>query len=195
MEKLYYRLSADEFHAYIKAGDSDQSAFARHSYYLEKLECYFVEKEWLDKQIVPPVDESNISMTSFQYQGKEIQLSSRYVGKDFAIFDSERPRPHHMVTIQIDGKRHTFDFWSGLNDYRDNTKMSDMDMLSAFEMFLGDVTAADQSIAGFQQEFGYDNIKECIDVYNQCLAELNAWRQFWIDPYQLRDWLITTYDL
>ena len=81
-------------------------------------------------------------------------------------------------------------------DYRNDVdSMTEKNCIEAFEMFISDCISANQSIDDFQSEFGYENVSECIRIYNACKESLEAWKNFFIDPYDLDNWLRDTYDL
>ena len=101
---------------------------------------------------------------------------------------------HHKVTISVGEKKHTFDYWSGPAHYKTTTVMTEGAMIDAFNNFLMDCTLGDQSIDDFQSELGYENVSECIRAYNACQKELEAWKKFFIDPYELENWLHDKYD-
>lgn len=65
-----------------------------------------------------------------------------------------------------------FDFYMG-----DGTvfKMSDTEVLEAFENFVSECTYADMDIDEFQSEFGYEKASELLSVYNAIKEERKSW--------------------
>lgn len=197
MANLYLKLGWPEYQDYQQYDDFDE-----HACYSPENECYFIEQDWLiskdkksDKKGFGPV-------TTLQYKDYEIKLSSRFVGYDLPEWEKKNSNkhPHHLVKIEIGYHSHVFDFWGSVVDYRSDVDiMTEKDRIEAFEMFLSDCISADQNetIDDFCSEFGYDssNISECIRVYEACKKELEAWKNFFINPYDLDNWLRDTYDL
>lgn len=189
MANIYVKLGWPEYQHYQQFDDFDE-----HSHYCPEDEVYFIEQQWLIEQDARETAKPDAS-TSLEYNGKTIELSSRYVGIDKPSWNKKDRCHHHIVTFKIDFKSHSFDFWSGMGLYQDTTVMSDKGMIKAFENFLSDCIAANQSIDDFQSEFGYENVSDCIRTYNACKEELEAWKNFFIDSYDLDNWLRETYDL
>ena len=190
MVKLYFKLEWPEYQTYQQYEDFDE-----HAEYCAETNCYFIERDWLiEKEQQTSKELSPDSTTTIEYNGKEIELSSNYFGMACPPWD-KKPHHHHLVTIKIGCTKHSFDYWSGPMHYKDTTVMSKKEMIEAFESFLSDAIAANQSIDDFQSEFGYENVSECIRVYNSCKEELEAWKNFFIDPYDLANWLRDEYDL
>lgn len=189
MENIYVKLGWPEYQAYQQFDDFDE-----HAHYCAEDDICFIEQQWLMERDAKESAKPDAS-TSFKYNDMTIELSSRYVGTDAPAWDSKRQHHHHIVTVKIGRKSHSFDFWSGMGCYRNTTNMSEKDMIEAFESFLSECIAADQSIDDFQSEYGYEKASECIRVYNACKESLEAWKDFFIDPYDLDNWLRVTYDV
>ena len=190
MTNIYVKLGWPEYQTYQQFDGFDE-----HSHYCPQDEVYFIEQQWLVEQDDKAVKKPDTS-TTVEYKGIMIKLSSRYVGMGLPFWDKNgQPTHHHEVTININCRKHTFDFWSGIAHYQDTTMMTDMEMIEAFDSFLSDCISADQSIDDFQSEFGYENVSDCIRTYNACKRELEAWKNFFIDPYDLENWLRAAYDL
>lgn len=101
---------------------------------------------------------------------------------------------HHKVTVKTERASHTFDFW---NNDRNGHRMTAKNLIEAFEMFLSDGISYDNSrdINDFQSEFGYEKISECLGAYNGCKEAFEAWKNFFIDPYDLDNWIREEYDI
>ena len=189
MENLYVKLGWPEYQAYQQINDFDE-----HSHYCSDDDVFFIEQDWLCEQEVVNIEQD--ASTTIDYNGTAIELSSCYVGKHQPFWEKDgQPMHHHRVTIKIGEKKHTFDFWGGLAHYKTTTVMTDQAMIDALYSFILDCTLADQSIDDFQSELGYKNVSECIRVYNACKEELEAWKQFFINPYELESWLREVYNL
>lgn len=190
MANIYVKLGWPEYQAYQQFDDFDE-----HSHYCPDDEIYFIEQQWLMEHD-DRADEQPDSSTTIEYKDRTIELSSRYVGMDVPSWEKNgKPIHHHRVTIKVGYRKHTFDYWSGIANYRDTTVMSELEMIEAFDSFLSDCISANQSIDDFQNEFGYENVSECIRTYNACKEELEAWKNFFIDPNDLDNWLRETYDI
>lgn len=193
MANLYLKLGWPAYQAYQQYDDFDE-----HACYSPENECYFIEQEWLIEKSKKSNGDNFGQVTKLQYKDYEIKLSSRFVGYDLPEWEKKKSdkHPHHLVKIEIGCNSHTFDYWGSVMDYyNDVDSMTEKDCIEAFEMFLSDCISANQSVDDFQSEFGYENVSECIRVYNACKKELEAWKNFFIDPYDLDNWLRDTYDL
>ena len=128
--------------------------------------------------------------TTINYNGTEITLSSEHVGTAYP-WGTEYVKQQHEVSVWIDYAHVEFNFYC--NDY----ELGEDGLREAFYYFLSDGIAYVNSrdIDDFQSEFGYKNVSECIRVYKACKDELEAWKNFFIDPYDLDNWLRETYDL
>lgn len=185
MKNLYVKLEWPEYQAYQQLQDFDE-----HSHYCSDDDVMFIEQDWINEQDVQD------SSTTIDYNGTDIELSSRYVGKDSPPWETDNdPIHHHKVSVKIGSKKHTFDYWSGLAHYKSSTVMSDIAMIEAFDFFLTDCTMADQSIDDFQSELGFQKASECIRTYNACKESLEAWKQFYIDPQEIENWIREKYNL
>lgn len=191
MASLYLKLGWPEYQEYQQYDDFDE-----HACYSPENECYFIEQDWLLKRDAEDNSASDATIEIY-YKEKTIEISSIYVGLGSPSWDKKgkTDHHHHKVTFKIGCKEHTFDYWSGLLCYKGSTVMTDNDMIAAFEDFISECISADQSIDDFQSEFGYENVSECIRIYNACKESLEAWKNFFIDPYDLDNWLRDTYDL
>ena len=197
MASIYLKLGWPEYQEYQQYDDFDE-----HACYSPENECYFIEQEWLIEKSKKSNGDNFGQVTKLQYKDYEIKLSSRFVGYDLPEWEKKNSNkhPHHLVKIEIGYHSHVFDFWGSVMDYRNDVdSMTEKDRIEAFEMFISDCVSVDQNktIDEFCSEFGYDssNISECIRVYEACKKELEAWKNFFIDPYDLDNWLRDTYDL
>lgn len=132
--------------------------------------------------------------TTINYNGTAIRLSSRFVGEDYPTWSKECKKMHHKITVKTDSASHTFDFW---NNDRHGHKMLAKDLVEAFEFFLSDgiAYANSRDIDDFASEFGYTKVSECLKAYNGCKEACEAWKNFYIDPYDLDNWLREKYDI
>lgn len=190
MANIYVKLGWPEYQAYQQFDGFDE-----HSHYCPEDEVYFIEQDWLMEQDGHNEEQPDTTLV-IDYKDGQIELSSRYIGMDVPFWaKNKKPIHHHKVTIKIGYHKHTFDYWSGLGHYQYSTTMTDQAMIEAFDSFLSDCISANQSIDDFQSEFGYENVSDCIRTYKACKEELEAWKNFFIDPYDLDNWLRETYDL
>lgn len=51
------------------------------------------------------------------------------------------------------------------------------------------------SIDDFNSELCYEKVSECIRAYNGCVRQLNEFKDMFIDPYELGDYLREKYGL
>ena len=80
---------------------------------------------------------------------------------------------HYRVTIRVNGKRHTFDFWGS---YADMTQGKPAELRAALSCFASDAMAFDNTrdVDDFSAEFGYTKPSEAIRAYNGCKAARKA---------------------
>ena len=189
MAKTYMKLEWPEYQHYQQF-----DGFDGHACFCAEDNCYFIETDWMMQQENDDAKKEREpdAVAYVKYKGKEIKLSSRFVGLDYPDWSKKDKRQHQKITIEVDYKKHSFDYWRGLS-YPE--QMKEKELIEAFECFLSDCISGDQTIDDFQSEFGYENVSECIRVYNACKAELEAWKNFFIDPYDLDNWLRDRYDL
>lgn len=193
MASLYLKLGWPEYQEYQQYDDFDE-----HACYSPENECYFIEQDWLINKGKENNGASLDPITTLHYKDYEIKLSSRFVGYGLPDWEKKKSNkhPHFLVKFEIGCNSHTFDYWGSVMDYRnDIDSMTEKNCIEAFEMFIFDCVSANQSIDDFQSEFGYENVSECIKIYNACKESLEAWKNFFIDPYDLDNWLRDTYDL
>lgn len=197
MASLYLKLGWPEYQEYQQYDDFDE-----HACYSPENECYFIEQDWLINKGKENNGASFDPITTLHYKDYEIKLSSRFVGYGLPDWEKKKSdkHPHFLVKVENGRHSHTFDYWGSVMDYHNDVdSMTEKNCIEAFEMFISDCISADQNetIDEFCQEFGYDssNISECIRVYEACKKEMEAWKNFFIDPYELDDWLRETYDL
>lgn len=108
-----------------------------------------------------------MSRTTFQ----GYTISAEYTGSKQAPFSTDNWN-HHRVTVSKGGRRTTFDFWASIANPEIRSRS---DLLGAFDCFLSDACAGQQSFDEFCSEFGYDNDsrraeqthKACIRSYDK----------------------------
>lgn len=76
-------------------------------------------------------------------------------GKKEANWNDKQSRSHcyHEITVSKKGRQIEFDFWSSLVHPKITTKQ---DCIAAFECFLNDAIAGENTFEEFCGEFGYD---------------------------------------
>lgn len=130
--------------------------------------------------------------TKIEWQGKTIEVSSRYIGFDKPACGG-RFRHHYKVTIAVQyagGQRaYISDYWQSEKKIRTN------DLRSALECYCSDATSGDMSVQDFSEEFGYKDTEQCFRVYNACKEALENFRHLGIDPYELGNYLREKYDI
>lgn len=133
--------------------------------------------------------------TTIIYNGTEIRISSKKVGTA-KPWGEKWEKQHHKVTVTTDKKSVTFDF------YCNDNRLKKQDLISAFECFLSDGIAYKnaEDILDFANEFGYEtnsreNRERLRNTWNACKESWEEWQGFYIDPYDLANWLRDTYEI
>ena len=124
--------------------------------------------------------------TKIEWNGKTIEVSSRYVGYDTPFCGGYRK--HHFkvtVAVQYEGGQRGYisDYW------QPEKKIRPYDLRCALECYCSDATSADMSVQDFSEEFGYKNTEKCFRVYNACREALVNFKHMGIDPYELGNYL------
>ena len=192
MANLYLKLGWPEYQEYQQYDDFDE-----HACYSPENECYFIEQDWLISKGKENDEESFDLVATLHYEKYEIKLSSHFVGYGLPEWEKSGSykHPHFFIKIEIGRQSHIFDFWGSVMDYQNNVgHLTEKSCIEAFEMFLSDCISADQGLDDFCSEFGYSAI-EGVRLYEACKKELEAWKNFYINPYDLANWLRDTYDL
>lgn len=133
--------------------------------------------------------------TTINYNGTEIRISSENVGTANP-WDGKYEKQHHVVTISTDVKTTSFDY------YCNDAELDELELVNAFECFLSDGISYDnaEDILDFANEFGYsvnsrEDRQRLRDVFNGCKEEWEKFQGFYINPYDLSNWLRDTYNI
>jgi len=133
--------------------------------------------------------------TTLNFNGTEIKITSKYQGTAKPWGDKYE-KMHHKVTVTTEKSSTTFDF------YCNEKKLKAQDLRCAFECFLSDGIAYKNSedILDFANEFGYttttrEDRTRLRNVYNACKESWEKWVDFYIDPYDLSNWLREKYEI
>jgi hypothetical protein len=127
--------------------------------------------------------------TKIEWNGKTIQVSSRHIGIDTPAWGGGHKRHHFKITIECNGRKFTEDYW------QPDEKMKVGDLRQVLETMCMDATYGDMSIEDFNSELCYEKVSECIRAYNGCVRQLNEFKDMFIDPYELGDYLREKYGL
>ena len=134
-------------------------------------------------------------MTTLKFNGIEIRISSKRKGTA-KPWGEKYEKQHHIVTVSTDKKSIQFDF------YCNDRRLCKKDLIEAFEYFLRDGIAYKNSedILDFAEEFGYEthtreDRQRLRKTYNGCKESWEKWQGFYIDPFDLDNYLVETYDL
>lgn len=127
--------------------------------------------------------------TKIEWNGKTIQVSSRHIGIDTPSWGGGYKKHHFKITVEYGGRKFTEDYW------QPESKMKVSDLRQVLETMCMDATYGDMSIDDFNSELCYEKVSECIKAYNGCVRQLNEFKDMFIDPYELGDWLREKYDL
>lgn len=127
--------------------------------------------------------------TKIEWQDKVIEVSSRHIGIDTPAWGGGYKKHHHKITIVCEGKSFAEDFWC--ND----AKMNVRQLREVLESLSMEATYGDQSIDDFNSELCYEKASECIKAYNGCKETLEHFKDMFIDPYKLGDYLREKYDI
>ena len=127
--------------------------------------------------------------TKIEWDGNVIQVSSRYIGIDTPSWCDVHKKHHFNITVECDGKKFMEDFW------QNEEKMSARDLMEVLENLCMDATYGDMSIDDFNSRLCYDKVSECIRAYNCCKTTMEHFKEMFINPYRLGDFLREKYDL
>lgn len=127
--------------------------------------------------------------TKIEWQDKVIEVSSKHLGIDIPAWSRGYKKHHYKVTIECEGKSFSEDFWC--ND----AKLSVRNLRESLENICMDATYGDLSIDDFNAELCYESVSECIRAYNGCKRILENFKDMFIDPYKLGDYLREKYDI
>ncbi len=127
--------------------------------------------------------------TEVVWKGKTLIVSSRHIGIDTPEWAHGYKKHHFKVTVECDGRKFTEDYW------QPDSKMKVSDLRQVLETLCSDAIAGDQSIDDFQSEFGYEKASELIRTYNGCKKTLENFKDLFVNPYELGDYLRERYDL
>lgn len=127
--------------------------------------------------------------TNIEWNGNAIQVSSRHICIDTPIWGGGHKKHHFKITVECDGKKFTEDFWQA------DEKMSVIGLREVLENLCMDATYGDMSIDDFNSELCYEKVSECIRAYNGCKNTLEHFKEMFINPYKLGEFLRDKYDL
>ncbi|MGM9777531.1 MAG: hypothetical protein ACI3ZD_04250 [Prevotella sp.] len=127
--------------------------------------------------------------TKIEWNGKAIQVSSSHIGIDTPSWGGGYKKHHFKIMVECDGKKFTEDFW------QPNEKMSVRGLCEVLENLCMDATYGDKSIDDFNSGLCYEKVSECIRAYNGCKAILEHFKEMFINPYDLGDYLREKYDI
>jgi hypothetical protein len=135
--------------------------------------------------------------TAIEINGTKINLKGEFKGTKDGICGGINA--HHVVTVSIDGKWCSFDYW--LSQVQPLMK-DENDLIFALYCFVGDALCViDDSYDDFCSNLGYEpyneygNVnKESKKVYKGCLKALDKLNKFDIDLYTISNELQEKYD-
>ena len=127
--------------------------------------------------------------TEVVWKGKTLIVSSRHIGFDTPAWGGGYKKHHFKITIECNGRKFTEDYW------QPDEKMKVGDLRQVLETMCMDATYGDMSIDDFNSELCYEKASECIKAYNGCVRQLNEFKDMFIDPYELGDYLREKYGL
>ena len=127
--------------------------------------------------------------TNIEWNGKTIQVSSRHIGIDTPSWDGGCKKHHFKIMVECDGNKFTEDFW------QPDEKMSVRGLRGVLENLCMEATYGDMSIDDFNSELCYEKVSECIKAYNGCKETLEHFKDLFINPYELGEYLREIYDL
>lgn len=127
--------------------------------------------------------------TKIEWDGKTIQVSSRYIGYDNPVWGGGYQKQHFKITVECEGRKFTEDYW------QPNRRMTESDLVQVLEMLCSDAFYGDMTIDEFQQELCYGKVSECIQSYNGCVKTLANFKSMYVNPFKLGDYLRETYNL
>lgn len=126
---------------------------------------------------------------SLNWNGKAIIVSSRHVGIDSPTWAHGHKKHHFKITVECGGRKFTEDYW------QPDEKMSVPRLREVLDTLCRDATYGDMSIDDFQSEMCYEKVSECIEAYKGCKKTFENFKDLFIDPYELSNYLIEKYNL
>jgi len=131
--------------------------------------------------------------TSIEFESKTITISSRHIGIDSPEWAHGYKKHHYKVKVSVPystGQReYTTDYWCNTADLKKR------DLYEILETLCCDATYGDMSIDDFNSEMCYEKVSECIRAYNGCKETYEAFKNMFLNPYSLGDYLREKYDL
>lgn len=127
--------------------------------------------------------------TKLEFQGREITISSRHKGIDEPFWSKGYKKHHFGIKVECDGKSFTADYW------QKDREMTLRNLLSCLEILCSDATYGDMDIDDFAEELCYEKVTECIRAYKACRKTFEDFQKLGLDPDELGDYLMVTYDL
>lgn len=130
--------------------------------------------------------------TKIEFEGITIEISSRHIGFDTPAWGGNK-KHHFKIKVSVPYSVVTRDY---ITDYwQSGEKMKVGDLRSVLETLCSDATYGDMTIDDFNEELCYEKVSECIKAYNGCKETLNAFKNMFINPYKLGDYLREKYVL
>lgn len=130
--------------------------------------------------------------TKIKWQGKTIEVSSRYIGLDVPFCGGSK-RSHFEITVAVPFQSGCRAFISGF--WQKDKKIKVMDLREALELFCSDATSGDMTVEEFKEEFGYNDADKLFRTYNACKEVLVNFRHLGLDPYELGNYLREKYNI
>lgn len=101
----------------------------------------------------------------------------------------EYKKHHFKIEVEYNGRSFKTDYW------QPSAKMKVGDLRSCLEMQCMDATYGDLTIDEFYRTLCYENVYECLKAYNGCKETLECFKNLFINPYELGDYLREKYNL
>lgn len=127
--------------------------------------------------------------TKIEFKGNVITISSRHIGTDIPACGGGYKKHHFKIEMECNGRKFKTDWWQPEN------KMKVCDLRSCLETLCMDSTYGDMTIDEFNSELCYEKVSECIKAYNGCKEILEYFKDLFINPYELGDYLREKYDI
>lgn len=127
--------------------------------------------------------------TKIEWQGKAITISSHHIGIDTPAWGGGYKKHHFRIEVECNEKKFKTDWWQS------GEKMKVDNLRSCLETLYMDATYGDMTIDEFNEELCYDKVSECIKAYNGCKETLGHFKDLFIDPDALGEYLREKYDI
>lgn len=127
--------------------------------------------------------------TKIYWQGKVIVISSRHICIDTPAWGGGYKKHHYKIMVECDGREFTSNYWMP------DAKMSVRGLREVLETLCLDATYGDMTIDKFNEELCYEKVSECIKAYNGCKETLENFKNIFIDPHELGNYLREKYDI